>query len=156
MLREFYTPFEQQLQRARAEIPRVRQEEPIGRNCPESGHPLVIRYGRYGKFVGCSNYPECRYTEPWLDRISTACPVCGKTHGGELIARKTRKGRAFYGCSRYPECEFTSWKRPLSQPCPNCGGLLIEQSRSTAQCTVCQHRFPMHELTEKAASAEPA
>ncbi|MBL8154776.1 MAG: type I DNA topoisomerase [Anaerolineae bacterium] len=155
MLREFYTPFEQQLQRARTEIPRVRQEETIGRDCPESGHPLVIRYGRYGKFVGCSNYPECRYTEPWLDRISIACPVCGKTHGGEIIARKTRKGRTFYGCSRYPECEFTSWKRPLPQPCPNCGGLLIEQSRNSAQCTVCQHRFPVNELTEKIPSAEP-
>lgn len=154
MLREFYGPFEQHMDIARQQMPQVRQEETIGRNCPESGHPLVIRYGRFGKFIGCSNYPECRYTEPWLDRMNIACPVCGKTHGGEIIARKSRKGRVFYGCSRYPECEFTSWKRPLPQPCPNCGGLLIEQNRTTAQCSVCAHIYHMDELPNTA--VEPA
>jgi DNA topoisomerase-1 len=146
MLRDFYSPFEQQIEAARVQMPQVRQEETIGRDCPESGHPLVIRYGRFGKFIGCSNYPDCRYTEPWLERTGIACPICGKTHQGEIIVRKSKRGRTFYGCSRYPECEFTSWKRPLPQPCPNCGGLLVEQSRNRAQCTVCENTYQMDEL----------
>lgn len=154
MLHEFYQPFEKHLAIAREQMPRVRQEETVGRDCPQSGHPLVIRYGRFGKFIGCSNYPECRYTEPWVDRTSIACPTCGKTHGGEVVARKSRKGRTFYGCSRYPECEFTSWKRPLPQPCPNCGNLLIEQSKNRAQCVNCRHTYPIDELVAK--TPEPA
>jgi DNA topoisomerase-1 len=153
MLQEFYTPFEQQIAAARTEMPRVRQEETVGRNCPESGHPLVIRYGRFGKFIGCSNYPECRYTEPWVESTSVPCPSCGKTHGGEIVVKKSRKGRTFYGCKRYPDCEFTSWKRPLPQPCPDCGGLLVEQNRTTAQCTNCSHTFAIEELP--AVQAEP-
>jgi DNA topoisomerase-1 len=147
MLREFYGPFEQQIHVARHDMPQVRQEETIGRNCPVSGHPLIVRYGRFGKFIGCSNYPDCRYTEPWLDRLGISCPICGKTHGGEIIIRKSKKGRTFYGCSRYPECEFTSWRKPLPQPCPNCGNLLVELNRTTAQCTVCEHTYPMDELS---------
>ncbi len=154
MLKEFYTPFEQQIAAARTEMPRVRQEETIGRNCPESGHPLVIRYGRFGKFIGCSNYPECRYTEPWVESTSVPCPSCGKTHGGEIVVKKSRKGRTFYGCKRYPDCEFTSWKRPLPQPCPDCGGMLVEQNRTTAQCVVCSHTFAIEELPT--GQAEPA
>ncbi|MCA0452780.1 MAG: type I DNA topoisomerase [Chloroflexi bacterium] len=148
MLHDFYNPFERQMEVAREAMPSVRQEEPIGRDCPVSGHPLVIRYGRFGKFIGCANYPECRYTEPWLDRTSIPCPVCGKTHGGEIIQRKSKRGRTFWGCARYPDCEFTSWKRPLPQPCPNCGNLLVEQNKTTAQCTVCQHTYAMDELAE--------
>ena len=146
MLAEFYTPFEQQLNRAQQTIERVQQEEEIGRACPVCGKPLVIRYGKFGKFIGCSDYPNCRHTEPWLERLGIACPVCGKQHGGEIVERRSRKGRTFYGCSRYPECDFTSWKRPLAQPCPNCGGLLVEQNKTTAQCTVCARTYQTSEL----------
>ncbi len=141
MLKDFYTPFESQLKHAHTVIQPVQQEEFIGRDCPLCGKPLVIRYGRFGKFIGCSDYPNCRHTEPWLDRIGIACPTCGKDYGGEIIRRQTRRGRTFYGCSRYPDCEFTSWKRPIQQPCPNCGGLLIEQNRTTIQCTVCGNTY---------------
>jgi DNA topoisomerase-1 len=98
---------------------------------------LVIRYGRFGKFIGCSTYPECAHTEPWLERMGISCPECGVAHGGELVVRRSRRGRTFYGCARYPDCQFTSWKRPLAQPCPHCGGLLVEQNRTTAQCIRC-------------------
>ncbi len=155
MLQEFYSPFEQRMEIAREQMPQVRQEELVGRDCPESGHPLVIRYGRFGKFIGCSNYPECRYTEPWLERTGIACPVCGKVHGGEIIVRRSKKGRIFYGCSRYPECDFTSWKRPLPQPCPNCGGLLVEMNKNRAQCTVCENSYRMEELPD-VTTVEPA
>ncbi len=154
MLQEFYTPFEQRLVNARENMPQIQQEEAIGRDCPESGHPLIVRYGRFGKFIGCSDYPECRYTEPWLERMGIACPTCGKTHGGELVIRKTRKGRTFYGCTRYPECDYTSWKRPLPQPCPNCGGLLVENNKHMAQCIICEHTYRINELPEL--NTEPA
>ena len=93
-------------------MPRVQQEEKVGRDCPVSGHPLVIRYGRWGKFIGCSDYPDCTYTEPYLELTGITCPKCGEVHGGELVERKTRRGRTFYGCSRYPECDYSTWKLP--------------------------------------------
>lgn len=112
MLRQYYDPFAEALNMAQQNMPRMTQEEQIGRECPESGHPLVIRYGRWGKFIGCSDYPNCRYTEPFLERTGMVCPLCGAEHNGELIVRKTRKGRTFYGCSRYPHCEYSTWKLP--------------------------------------------
>lgn len=150
MLHDFYEPFEKQLNHANRDMPQVTQEEPIGRDCPECGghNTLVIRYGRFGKFIGCANYPECRYTEPWLELTGIACPECGSEHGGEIVIRKSRRGRTFYGCSRYPDCQFTSWKQPLPQPCPNCGGLLVEQSRKKAQCTNCENVYQIDELPE--------
>lgn len=156
MLHEFYDPFEQQLQQANAEMPQITQEEPIGRDCPNCGghNTLVIRYGRFGKFIGCANYPECRYTEPLLESTGITCPICGQQHNGVIVVRRSRKGRTFYGCSRYPECQFTSWKRPLPQPCPNCGGLLIEQSKTRAQCSNCANTYPIAELPE--INIEPA
>jgi DNA topoisomerase-1 len=156
MLNEFYQPFEQQLANARKHMPQIVQEERIGRDCPNCGghQTLVIRYGRYGKFIGCANYPECRYTEPLLERLGIPCPVCGAEHGGEIVERRSRRGRTFYGCSRFPACDFTSWKRPLPQPCPNCGGLLVANSRTTAQCSNCQRKYRMEEVAE--VRAEPA
>jgi DNA topoisomerase-1 len=154
MLSEFYEPFNAQLKVARKVIEPINHVEEVGRPCPVSGHPLVIKYGRFGKFIGCSDYPNCRYTEPFLERLGISCPLCGTEHGGEIIERRTRQGRTFYGCSRYPDCEFTSWKRPLPQPCPNCGGLLVEQSKGKAVCTVCKHSYQIDKLpTEE--SAEP-
>lgn len=137
MLGDFYAPFETRLRYAKETITPIEQVEYIGRECPLCGKPLVIRYGRFGKFIGCSDYPTCRHTEPWLDRMGIECPVCGKDHHGEITRRQTRRGRTFYGCSRYPDCDFTSWKKPLPQPCPHCGGLLVENNRATAQCTNC-------------------
>ena len=96
----------------------INHVEEIGRACPVCGKPLVIRYGRFGKFIGCSDYPNCRHTEPFLERLGIACPLCGTEHGGEIIERRSKRGRVFYGCSRYPDCEFTSWKRPLPAALP--------------------------------------
>ncbi|HAY05534.1 MAG TPA: type I DNA topoisomerase, partial [Hyphomonas sp.] len=132
VLREFYEPFAQQLQVAEATMERAEvQAQPIGEACPQCGHDLVLRNGRFGKFIACSNYPECRYTRPLVNKTGVACPKCKQ---GELVERRSKKGRTFFGCNRYPECDFTSWRRPLPQPCPNCGGLLVETSRKKAQC----------------------
>jgi len=143
VMREFWDEFSAQVKAAEAEMPAVKAEpEMVGRDCPESGHPLIIRHSRYGKFIGCSNFPACRYTEPWLEKIGVKCPK----DGGELAERKTRKGRVFYGCVNYPACDFTSWKRPLPQPCPNCGGLLVVANKNYAQCAVCEHQVDLSAL----------
>ncbi len=145
-LRKFYDPFTERLRYAREHLPSQQHEEAIGRPCPTCGSPLVMRYGRFGKFIGCSRYPDCRYTEPWLDKIGVSCPQCG----GDLTEKKTRRGKTFYGCSNYPACEFTSWKKPLPGPCPNCGGLLVEQNRNHARCIKCDSTFPREQVAEAA------
>jgi DNA topoisomerase-1 len=143
VMHEFYHPFAEDLKKAQAEMPVTKSEpEKIGRICPEDGGELVIRYGRFGKFISCSNFPTCRYTEPWLEKIGIACPK----DGGDLIERKTRKGRTFYGCANYPNCDFTSWKRPLKQPCPKCGGLLVIENKHEAQCTNCHESFRLETI----------
>jgi DNA topoisomerase-1 len=150
-LREFYEPFCKDLRHAEEEIPKVSDApELLGRNCPTCGNPLVIRYGRFGKFIGCSTFPVCRYVEPWLEKTGVLCPK----DGGELVERKTRKGRTFYACSNYPACDFTSWKKPLPVPCPACHGLLVVSGRQVAQCTQCQEKFPIDSLQAK--EEEPA
>lgn len=145
VVREFYSGFAPQLERAKEEMPTTKAElEKIGRACPRCGHDLVIRWGRYGKFISCSNFPECRYTEAWLEKIGVKCPECG----GEVVERKTRKGRTFYGCANYPECQFTSWKRPLPNPCPNCGGTLVVANKREAQCLKCEETFLLEQISE--------
>ncbi len=148
VIRAFYEPFAQRLEYARAHMPVMRKDEEVGRACPECGAPLIIRWGRYGKFIGCSTYPTCRHTEPWLEKIGIKCPTCAE---GDLVKRRTGKGRVFYGCSRYPECDFTSWKRPLPKPCPKCGGLLVEQRKNYAVCLACEEtiRVDASEMAEQ-------
>ncbi len=143
VLREFYDPFAEKVARAERDMPEIKVEEEVGRDCPECHHPLIIKWGRYGKFIGCSNYPECRYTEPWVEYVGVKCPDCDD---GEIIKRKSRKGRTFYGCSNYPECEFTSWKRPVPQACPVCGGLMVIQNKKVARCTQCENEVPLETL----------
>ncbi|MFH1185567.1 MAG: type I DNA topoisomerase [Chloroflexota bacterium] len=147
-LREFYEPFKELVRKAQAEIPITKSgPEPIGRKCPDDGGELVVRYGRYGRFISCGNFPTCRYTEPWLEKIGVTCPK----DGGDVVERKTRKGRIFYGCSNYPACDFTSWKRPVAQPCPNCGGLLVMANKRQVQCTNCERTYALEEVTPEAA-----
>ncbi len=151
VISDFYGPFSRDLEEAEKRIPKINTEpEKIGRDCPKCGHELIIRYGRYGKFISCSSFPNCRYTEPWLEKIGVTCPL----DGGEIVMRKTRKGRTFFGCANYPECDFTSWKRPLPVPCPNCEGLLVESNKEHAQCTQCEEKFHLHELPQKEKSGE--
>ncbi len=148
VMNEFYGPFSEDVKKAQAEMPVTKSgPEPIGRACPDCGKELVIRYGRFGKFISCSGFPECRYTEPWLEKIGVTCPK----DGGELVERKTRKGRTFFGCINYPNCEFTSWKRPLAQPCPKCQGLLVIANKREAQCTNCQESFLLEEIVPESA-----
>ena len=142
---EFYGPFSERLEAAAENMPELKPEpELLDRECPECGNQLMIRHGRYGKFIGCSNFPDCRHTEPWLEKIGVTCPE----DGGDLVERRTRRGRVFYGCANYPECEFTSWKRPLPPPCPNCGGTLVAEAKGQASCLACEETFDQESLEE--------
>jgi DNA topoisomerase-1 len=144
----FYKPFAVTVAKAQAEMPVTKTgPEPIGRACPDCGKELVIRYGRYGKFISCSGYPDCRHTEPWLEKIGVTCPK----DGGDIVERKTRKGRIFYGCNRYPNCDFTSWKRPLPKPCPHCKGVLVIANKREAQCLDCEETFALEDVVTEAA-----
>ncbi|MCL4531905.1 MAG: type I DNA topoisomerase, partial [Actinobacteria bacterium] len=106
VIREFYQPFRQELDKAGESIERVKIEpEPTDELCEKCGRPMVIRMGRFGKFMGCSGFPECRNAKPLLKKIGVACPECG----ADLVERQTKAHRTFYGCSRYPECKWTSW-----------------------------------------------
>ncbi len=143
VLRRFYGPFEQRLQEALAKIQKVSLDhEVLDEQCPECGAPLQIRYGRFGKFVGCTRFPECRYTRPFFNKLGVPCPQCG----GELLEKKSKRGRTFYGCSNWPTCNFTTWKRPLTARCPHCGGLLVQEDRENARCLKCEAIVPLAEL----------
>ena len=145
---EFYGPFSKKVEIAQADMPMVKSgPEPIGRDCPKCGKELVIRYGRYGKFISCSGFPDCRHTEPWLEKIGVSCPK----DDGDIVERKTRKGRIFYGCNHYPECDFTSWKRPIPQPCPNCQGLLVIANKREVQCIKCEEVFLQDDVIPESA-----
>jgi DNA topoisomerase-1 len=138
VLRSFYGPFERTLKEAEARMEKVElAPEETGLTCEKCGSPMVVKFGRYGKFIACSNYPKCRNTKPYVVKTGAKCPECG----GNLVRRQTRRKRIFYGCSNYPDCRFAVWKRPLPEPCPNCGGLLTEAGKNKARCQQCQQVF---------------
>jgi len=161
ILKEFYESFEGNLLNAQAEMPKLQQEELVGRTCPECNQgDLIVRYGRWGKFIGCNRYPDCQYTEPWKEYIDVTCPQCGT---GEIIALRTRQGRTFYGCTNYNKddaeagCQFTSWKRPLDTACPTCSERrLVIKNKKVAECTNCGSTHPLESLPEAQQFIEPA
>ncbi len=148
IIREFYDPFAERLAYAEEEMPEKKAElQKLGRECPKCGHDLIIRWGRYGKFISCSNFPDCRYTEPYLEKIGVTCPKCEE---GDVVRRKTRKGRTFYGCSEYPDCDFTSWKQPVAEPCPNCKGTLVIANKRQLKCLDCEETFLQDDILQDA------
>ena len=127
VVRDFYGPFSEALDRAQKEIQAVDiPDEVTDEKCEVCGRNLVIKWGRFGKFLACPGYPECKYTRPLLQETGVTCPSCGQ---GRVVERRSRKGRTFYGCSRYPDCRFTSWQRLSPHPCPRCGHYMVEQRR---------------------------
>lgn len=121
--------------------------EPIGEDCPECGKPLVLKSGRFGDFIGCSGYPDCRYTRPLLQKTGAKCPKCD---GGEIVKRKSKKGRPFYGCSRYPECDFVSWNPPSGKDCPQCGASMMTTNRKGGEtCPKCGYTPPAEEAEDE-------
>ncbi len=130
LLRDFYDPFKQTLDRAAEQMPITRlEDEKTDVLCDICGSPMVIKHGKFGKFLSCSRFPTCKGMKPLTTGVR--CPKCKE---GEVRERKSKKGRIFYGCSRYPQCDFVSWDKPLLEPCPNCGGLLVQSSRNVVRC----------------------
>jgi DNA topoisomerase-1 len=101
------------------------------------GKDLIVKWGRFGKFISCSTYPVCKYTEPFLEKIGVQCPK----DNGDIVIRKSRKGRIFYGCANYPNCDFTSWKKPIKAVCKSCGGLLAIKNKTEVLCIQCNETF---------------
>jgi DNA topoisomerase-1 len=153
VLHAFYGPFESAVKLAEQTMEKVTlADQQTGEKCDKCGHDMIIKWGRYGKFIACSNFPTCRNTKPYLEKIGVACPECG----GDLVEKRSRKKRIFFGCSNYPECNFVSWKRPLPQPCPACGGLLVAKNRQWAQCINCEEQVMSKQSAGEAVPASPA
>lgn len=137
---EFYKDFEKHVKHADAEIEKIEiKDEPAGEDCEKCGSPMVFKLGRYGKFMACSNFPDCRNTKAIMKPIGVKCPSC-KT--GEIVERKSKTRRLFYGCNTYPECDFVSWDKPISRPCPKCNALLVEKKLKKGiqiHCTKCDY-----------------
>ncbi len=125
VLKDFYFSFEKKLEKAEKNMKEVNFEEKTDELCEKCGEPMVVKYGRYGKFLACSGYPDCKNTKPYLIKTGVDCPEC---EDGEMVERKSKKGRKFYGCSQYPDCDFMVWDKPVSEKCPECGGFMVEKS----------------------------
>ncbi|MEC1612452.1 type I DNA topoisomerase [Bacillus mojavensis] len=137
----FYTDFEKRVKKAESEMKEVEIEpEYAGEDCELCSSPMVYKMGRYGKFLACSNFPDCRNTKPIVKQIGVKCPSCGE---GNIVERKSKKKRIFYGCDRYPDCEFVSWDKPIERKCPKCGKMLVEKKLKKGiqvQCVECDYK----------------
>lgn len=135
VLHEFYDEFEPLVEKAFHEMEKKGPEE-TGENCPECGSPLVIRKGKYGEFVACSNYPNCKYIKKEEKEVVEICkcPKCGK---GMIVERKTKKGKIFYGCNNYPKCNYALWYKPTGEICPKCGELIVDKNGENI-CVNCE------------------
>ena len=128
MLHDFYGEFENTLEKAKAQMAGVKiqlEEDKTDVICEKCGRNMVIKVGRFGKFLACPGYPECKNTKPYVEHTQGKCPVCG----GEVKGKKSKKGHTFFGCSNYPDCGFMTWDTPTSEVCPNCGKTLFKASR---------------------------
>ncbi|AXP48300.1 type I DNA topoisomerase [Bacillus subtilis] len=137
----FYTDFEKRVKKAESEMKEVEIEpEYAGEDCELCSSPMVYKMGRYGKFLACSNFPDCRNTKPIVKQIGVKCPSCGE---GNIVERKSKKKRVFYGCDRYPDCEFVSWDKPIERKCPKCEKMLVEKKLKKGiqvQCVECDYK----------------
>lgn len=124
VIRNFYPDLDEAVKIAEKELESVKIEDEVTDViCEECGRNMVIKYGPHGKFLACPGFPECRNTKPYLEKIGVLCPLCG----GEVVIRKTKKGRKYYGCENHPDCDFMSWQKPSEKKCPDCGGYMVEK-----------------------------
>ena len=137
----FYQDFEKRVNHADAEMEKiVIKDEPTGEDCEKCGSPMVYKLGRYGKFMACSNFPDCRNTKAIIKEIGVPCTTCGE---GQIVERKSKTKRLFYGCDQYPTCEFVSWDKPINRTCPKCNEMLVEKKLKKGiqiQCVACDYK----------------
>ena len=137
VLNDFWKLFDPRIKDAFEKMEKTPPKE-TGETCPDCGSPLVIRKGRYGEFVACSNYPTCKYIkkEEKHEEVIMDCPICKK---GQIVERKTRTGKIFYGCNNYPKCKTATWDKPTGELCPSCGKLLVETKDGEIKCMECDY-----------------
>ena len=124
IVRNFYPDLEEAVEEAEKQLEQVKIEDEVTDViCENCGRHMVIKYGPHGRFLACPGFPECRNTKPYLEKIGVKCPKCG----GEIVEKKTKKGRRYYGCENNPQCDFMSWPKPVEKKCPNCGGYMVEK-----------------------------
>lgn len=161
LLKEFYTPFEETLEKADEAIGHVElKDEESDVTCELCGRKMVYKIGRYGKFLACPGFPECKNTKPILIDTGTKCPKCG----GKILERKSHRGRKFFGCENYPNCDFVSWDTPIKEPCKECGSLMLTHNIKGGQRLVycindnCKSRknHPINKIFEKIKEREEA
>jgi len=151
VLRRFYGPFEHELEEAEKKLPRAElRDEPTEEICPNCERPMVIKTGRFGRFISCTGYPDCKTTKPILIDTGALCPK----DGGKIVERKSRRGRTFYGCANYPACDFVSWDRVVPEPCPVCGAYVVTKTKRGVTSFECS-RDKTHD-TSSIAAAEHA
>ncbi|MDD6046345.1 MAG: type I DNA topoisomerase [bacterium] len=137
VIREFYGPFEESVEKASATIEKVVVPDEVSDvQCEKCGAMMVYKMGRFGKFLACPNFPECRNTKAIVEKIDVPCPKCGAA----LIKRKSKRGKPFYGCERYPECDFVSWDKPAKDKCPQCGSLMVNKIGQHGAYTMCTNK----------------
>ena len=133
----FYRNFRKDVKKAETEMEKVEiKQEFTGESCPECSSPLVFKLGKFGKFIACSNFPDCRYTNTIQKKVGVVCPKCKKY---EILEKKSKKGKLFYGCEGFPECDFVSWDKPINRNCPKCENILYEGKKGV-QCARCDYK----------------
>ena len=137
---DFYKDFEATVEYADAEMEKIEiKDEPAGEDCEKCDMPMVYKLGRYGKFMACSGFPDCRNTKAIMKPIGVTCPTCKE---GQVVERRSKTRRIFFGCDQYPECEYVSWDKPIARPCPKCDNALVEKKSKKGvriQCTECEY-----------------
>lgn len=131
--KDFYAPFAKNLKEKYEDVSKKEfNDKPTGKSCPKCKSPLIEKLGRFGRFYACSKFPECKYTESLPENIlGVKCPKCSK---GEMVEKRTKRGKIFYGCNKFPKCDFALWDKPTNEKCPECGSLLVEKSK-TIKCS---------------------
>ena len=134
---DFYSNFKKDIKKAELEMEKVEiKQEFTGENCPECNSPLVFKLGKFGKFIACSNFPDCRYTNTIQKKVGVACPKC---HKHDVLEKKSKKGKVFYGCEGFPKCDFVAWDKPVNRQCPKCNNILFEGKKGV-YCGNCDYK----------------
>jgi len=146
IIREFYESFKNEFEIAESEIERVElKDEETDIECEKCGRKMVVKVGRYGKFLACPGFPECRNTKPLFEEAGVDCPKCG----GKVMIKKSKKGKNYYGCENYPECDFMIWDKPTKEKCPECGSFLIRKGFGKQSKQVCSNENCEYEKDKK-------
>ena len=145
IVRNFYPDLEKAVKHAEKALEKIKIEDEVTDVvCELCGRNMVIKYGPHGKFLACPGFPECRNTKPYYEKIGVKCPKCG----GEIVIKKTQKGRRYYGCENNPECDVMTWQKPSGQTCPECGGMMLEKGNKLV-CADNSCGYIMEKKTDK-------